>query len=121
MQPVLEFSQRDVRSYTYSIRAPQRSTVQVDACYVDRGLTSLAACVFDAAQALSINFPRVYIRYQGLCMGEIDVSRLRACSEFIARELQLEHARRCIPRSDVPEAGTPRLSERLDAARVAAG
>src|SRR6187551_1219750 len=77
MQPVLEFIQRHERSYTYSVRAPHKSTVQREACYVDRGLTSLAACVFDAAQALSPNFLRAHISYQGVWMGEIEVSRLR--------------------------------------------
>jgi hypothetical protein len=94
MQPVLEFIQRHERSYTYSVRAAQKSAVPMEACYVDRGLTSLAACVFDAAQALSHNFPRVYVRYQGQCMGEIEVSRLRACSEFIAQQLKAEYLRR---------------------------
>ena len=97
MQPVLEFIQRHERSYTYSVRAAQKSAVPTEACYVDRGLTSLAACVFDAAQALSHNFPRVYIRYQGHCMGEIEVNRLRACSEFIAQQLKAEYLRRAAP------------------------
>ena len=94
MQPVLEFIQRHERSYTYSVRALQNGAVPMEACYVDRGLNSLAACVFDAAQALSHNFPRVYIRYQGLCMGELEVSQLRACSEFIALQLKAEYLRR---------------------------
>lgn len=94
MQPVLEFIQRDERSYTYSVRSPHKGAALREACYVDRGLTSLAACVFDAAQALSHNFPRAFVHYQGLCMGEIEVSRLRACSEFIAQQLMAEYARR---------------------------
>lgn len=104
MQPVLEFIQRHERSYTYSVRAAQKSTVPMEACYVDRGLTSLAACVFDAAQALSHNFPRVYISYQGLCMGEIEVSRLRACSEFVAQQLKAEYLRRDVPTSALADA-----------------
>lgn len=104
MQPVLEFIQRHERSYTYSVRAPQTSAVQSEACYVDRGLTSLAACVFDAAQALSHNFPRASICYQGLCMGEMEVSRLRACSEFIAQQLKAEYARRSVSEPAVPVA-----------------
>lgn len=121
MQPVLEFIRRDERSYSYSIRAPQKSSAPVAACYVDRGLTSLAACVFDAAQALSINFPRVYIRYQSLCMGEIEVSRLLACAEFIARELKAEYARRCVPQAATPLAAPARLNERMDAMSVTTG
>ncbi len=101
MQPVLEFIQRHERSYTYSVRAQQKSALPMEACYVDRGLTSLAACVFDAAQALSHNFPRVHVRYQGECMGEIEVSRLRACSEFIAQQLKAEYLRRGVPASAV--------------------
>ncbi|MCU4118686.1 hypothetical protein [Variovorax sp. N23] len=104
MQPVLEFIQRHERSYTYSVRAPHKSTVPREACYVDLGLTSLAACVFDAAQALSPNFPRAHISYQGVWMGEIEVSRLRACSEFIAQQLKAEYARRSVAESAVPAA-----------------
>jgi len=112
MQPVLEFVQRHERSYTYSIRAPQTSDTIPVACYVDRGLTSLADCVFDAAQALSVNFPTVYIRYQGLCMGQIEVRRLALCAESIARELKVEHQRRSTPQSAAPEGPVTRLAER---------
>lgn len=104
MQPVLEFIQRHERSYSYSIRATHKSTAPREACYVDRGLTSLAACLFDAAQALSHNFPHVHICYQGLWMGEMEVSRLRACSEFIAQQLKAEYLRRSVPEADLPVA-----------------
>jgi len=111
MQPVLEFVRRHERSYTYSIRAPQTSDTIPVACYVDRGLTSLADCVFDAAQALSINFPKVYIRYQGQCMGEMDVRRLALCSESFAREMMNEHQRRCAAQGLETEAAATRFVE----------
>lgn len=119
MQPVLEFVRRHERSYTYSIRAPQISDTIPVACYVDRGLTSLAACVFDAAQALSVNFPKVYIRYQGQCMGEMEVKRLALCAESIARELMREHQRRGLPQTTAPEVPAQRLAERTQRATVA--
>ena len=93
MQPVLEFSKLHDRSYNYSIRATRMTGVIPLACYVDRGHTSLAACVFDAAQALSVNFPRVYIRYEGACVGEADVRQLSACSEFMALKMVQEYER----------------------------
>ena len=94
MQPVLEFVKRHSCSYTYSIRAARMGGVLPLPCYVDRGHVSLAACLFDAAQALSINFPRVYVRYQGVCMGEIDGQQLARCAELIAREWMLADERR---------------------------
>ncbi|MBB1602663.1 MULTISPECIES: hypothetical protein [unclassified Variovorax] len=119
MQPVLEFIQRHERSYTYSIRAPRHGGPVPPACYVDRGLSSLSACVFDAAQALSVNFPKVYIRYQGLCMGEMDVSRLATCADLVAAELMAEYGRREVPESAVLDAAVVRLRERLDATALA--
>ena len=120
MQPVLEFVQRHERSYTYSIRAPQKSDTIPVACYVDRGHISLAACVFDAAQALSVNFPKVYVRYQGLCMGEMDVRRLALCSESFAREMMIEHQRRCASEDTALEAPETRLAERRGGVTAAA-
>lgn len=114
MQPVLEFVQRHERSYTYSIRAPRKSGPLPVACYVDRGLTSLSACVLDAAEALSVNFPVVYVRYQGLCMGEMEVRRLATCADFVAAELMAEYERRHVPESAVLDAAVVRLRERMD-------
>ena len=117
MQPVLEFVRRHERSYTYSIRAPQTGDTIPVACYVDRGLTSLADCVFDAAQALSVNFPKVYIRYQNQCMGEMDVRRLALCSESFAREMMNEHQRRCaVCGPETEEAPAMRLADRRSGA-----
>lgn len=114
MQPVLEFIQRHERSYSYSIRAPRKGGPVPVACYVDRGLSSLSACVLDAAEALSVNFPKVYIRYQGLCMGEMEVRRLATCADFVAAELIAEHQRRHVPESAVLEAAVVRLRERMN-------
>ncbi|MGJ7543694.1 hypothetical protein [Variovorax sp. LT1R16] len=114
MQPVLEFVQRNERSYSYSIRAPRHGGPVPVACYVDRGLSSLSACVFDAAEALSVNFPKVYIRYQGLCMGEMEVARLAACADIVAAQLMAEYQRRHVPESAVLDAAVVRLRERLN-------
>lgn len=97
MQPVLELRKLQDRSYTYSIRAPRSGGVVPAPSYVDRGLTSLPACLEDAAQALSINFPRVYVRYQGMCVGEQDVSQLRLHPMRVAGELVQTYLRQCVP------------------------
>lgn len=120
MQPVLEFVKRDERSYSYSVRAPRKDGVVPVACYVDRGLPSLSACVLDAAEALSLNFPKVYIRYQGLCMGEMAVSRMATCAELVAAELMAEHARRPVPESAVFDEAVVRLRERMSVMALAA-
>jgi hypothetical protein len=104
LQPVLEFSKRHEHSYTYAIHASRKSVMLPEACYVDRGLPSLAACVSDAAQALSVNFPRVYLRYQGVGMGEVEVGRLGMCAEAVAQELMTEYQRRGLPQGAIAEA-----------------
>ena len=84
MQPVLEFVKRHSCSYTYSIRAPSIGEEVSEPCYLDLGHTSLAACLLDAAEALSIDFPRVQVPYQGMWMGEMAVRELVQCAESIA-------------------------------------
>ena len=102
MQPVLEIRKVHEHSYTYSVRGPKSSAGGLPPdCYVDGGQTSFAACLYDASQALKVYFPRVYIRYQGHCMGEIEVNRLRECAEFIAQQLKAEYLRRGVPVSPV--------------------
>ena len=89
MKPVLEFVKRHSRYYTYSIRASQVRGVTPEVCYVDQGHISLAACIFDAAQALSLNFPEVRVRYQGICMGELHGEQLARCAQRLAAEWML--------------------------------
>lgn len=94
MQPVLELVKRQTTSYTYSVRAPRSGGVLPASCYVDGGFGSLAACLSDAAEAFSPYFTRVYVRYQGLCVGEHMVMRLRAQPEALAEHLVQEYHRR---------------------------
>lgn len=94
MQPVLEFVKHHSRSYTYSIRAPRMGGETPVPCYIDRGHISLEACLSDAAQALSINFARFYVHYQGVCMGEIDGRQLGLFAERIAGEWMVADDRR---------------------------
>ena len=87
MQPVLEIRKLDEHSYTYTVRATRPSGAPIpEACYVDRGLTSFVECLRDAAEALTY-FPRVYVRFQGRCVGEQLVSRLESHPEAVVRDL----------------------------------
>ena len=87
MQPVLEIRKLGERSYTYTVRATRiHGEPPPEACYVDLGLTSFADCLRDAAEALTY-FPRVYIRYEGLCVGEQMVMRLESQPDAVVREL----------------------------------
>ena len=94
MQPVLEFVKHHSRSYTYSISAPSTGGATPVPCYVDRGHISLEACLLDAAQALSINFARFCVHYQGVCMGDIDGRQLGLFAERIAGEWMVADDRR---------------------------
>ena len=88
MQPVLEIRKVHEHSYAYSVRGPKSSAGALPpACYVDGDQTSFAACLYDASQALKVYFPRVYIRYQGVCVGEHFLQRLQTQSPGLAREL----------------------------------
>ncbi|RZL55920.1 MAG: hypothetical protein EOP70_08525 [Variovorax sp.] len=99
MQPLLEFVKRHARSYTYSIRASRMPGAEPVPCYIDRGHVSLTACLQDAAQALSTNFPRVNVRYQDVCMGEIDARQLTRNAEQIASAWMLADEHRAQARS----------------------
>lgn len=94
MQPVLEIVKRHAHSYTYSVRGPRSGGVLPASCYVDGGFPTLAQCLSDAAEAFSPYFPRVYVRYQGLCVGEHMVMRLRAQPAALAEHLVQEHERK---------------------------
>lgn len=94
MQPVLEIVKRRAKSFTYSVRAPRSGGVLPVSCYVDGGFGSLAECLSDAAEAFSPYFSRVYVRFQGLCVGEHMVMRLRAQPEVLADHLVQEYQRK---------------------------
>ncbi|MDM0072779.1 hypothetical protein QTH90_00170 [Variovorax sp. J2P1-59] len=103
MQPVLEIRKLGERSYTYTVRAPRSAgEAPPKACYVDLGLTSFADCLRDAAQALTY-FSRVYIRYEGLCVGQQMVMRLESQPDAVVGELLADYARQ----TDVPPAPKP--------------
>jgi len=93
MQPVLEIRKLDESSYTYTVCAPSSDGAPPShACYIDLGLTSFAACLHDAAQALTY-FHKVCIHYEGICVGEHAVTRLENQSEAVARELIARYER----------------------------
>ena len=97
MQPVLELTKLQDLSFTYSIRAPRAGGVVPPPSYVDGGMTSLSACLKDAAQALAPNFARVYVRYQGLCVGELDVRDVLLQPLRAAETVVFEYLRRGVP------------------------
>ncbi len=97
MQPVLELTKLQDRSFTYSIRAPRAGGVVPPPSYVDGGMTSLSACLQDAAKALAPNFSRIYVRYQGLCVGELDVPDILAKPATVAETVVFEYLRRGVP------------------------
>ncbi|RZI77940.1 MAG: hypothetical protein EOP80_03010 [Variovorax sp.] len=94
MQPVLELTKLKNLSFTYSVRAPRAGGVIPPPSYVNGGMASLAACLHDAAQALSPNFSRIYVRYQGICVGELDVSTMLAHPMKTADALVVEYLQR---------------------------
>ncbi|MBS0429221.1 MAG: hypothetical protein JSR41_18240 [Proteobacteria bacterium] len=94
MQPVLEIVERHAASFTYSVRAPRSGGVLPVSCYVDGGFGSLAECLADAAEAFSPYFSRVYVRFQGLCVGEHMVMRLRVQPEALAAHLVQAYQRK---------------------------
>lgn len=97
MKPVLELSKLPDRSFCYSIRAPRAGGVIPPASYAEGGMTSLAACLQDAAHALGSNFSRVYVRYQGVCVGELDLPDVRRQPGQVAEKLLGEYRRRHAP------------------------
>lgn len=105
MQPVLEIRKLGERAYTYTVRAPgPAGELPSEACDVDLGLTSFADCLRDAAGALTY-FPRVYIRYEGLCVGEQAVLRLVRQSEAVAGELLADYLAQRTQSGMVPASG----------------
>lgn len=108
MQPVLELVKRHATSYTYSVRAPRSGGVLPLSCYVDGGFGSLAACLSDAAEAFSPYFARVYVRYQGLCVGEHMVMRLRAQPDTLADHLVDEYRRKKVAADEQAAVEPPR-------------
>jgi hypothetical protein len=95
MQPVLEIRRLHEHSYAYSVRGPKSAAGALPAdCYVDGGQTSFSACLYDASQALKVYFPRVYIRYQGVCVGEHFLQRLQTQPQGLARELLANYLER---------------------------
>ena len=97
LQPVLELTELQDRSFTYSVRAPRAGGVVPPPSYVNGGMASLSACLHDAAQALSPNFSRIYVRYQGLCVGELDVPAMLAHPMKMAEAVVFEYLRRGVP------------------------
>ena len=94
MKPVLELSKLKDRSFSYSIRAPRAGGVVPPPSYVQGGLGSLAACMLDAANALGANFSSVYVRYQGVCVGDLDLPAVRQAPAGAAEDLLAEYGRR---------------------------
>lgn len=102
MQPVVEL-RKDAGTFTYGVRAPRAGGVVPPVSYNEGGFTTLAACLLHIARGLGGNFPRIYVRLEGRCVGERDISELRIQPDLVGKELQASfHASR--------DAQQPRLS-----------
>ncbi|RSZ47640.1 MULTISPECIES: hypothetical protein [unclassified Variovorax] len=87
LQPVVELRQ-EATSYAYSVRAPRSRGVIPPSSYRDGGFATLADCLSDVARALGGDFSRIYVRLDGLCVGERDIAELRQQPETVAAALQ---------------------------------
>ncbi len=86
-QPVVELRQ-DAGGYTYGIRAPRARGVVPPVSFIEGGFSSLPACLLHVARGLVGNFPRIYVRLEGACVGEQDVLDLQARPEQVASVLE---------------------------------
>ncbi|MBB3641503.1 hypothetical protein [Variovorax atrisoli] len=89
LQPVVEL-RKDASSYAYSVRAPRSRGVIPPSSYRNGGFATLADCLGDVARALGGNFSRIYVRLDGLCVGERDLVELRLEPQKVASELKAE-------------------------------
>lgn len=87
LQPVVEL-RKEAASYAYSVRAPRSKGVIPPSSYRDGGFATLADCLSDVARALGGDFSRIYVRLDGLCVGERDIAELRHEPEKVAAALQ---------------------------------
>jgi hypothetical protein len=94
MQPVVELSKTKPSFYAYAIRAPRSNGIVPPHSYTDAGFGSLSECLVDVARGLTPRFQRVYVRYQGICVGERDLVALRHNPVEVAGELVAEYKRR---------------------------
>lgn len=81
---------KDASSYAYSVRAPRSRGVIPPSSYRNGGFATLADCLGDVARALGGNFSRIYVRLDGLCVGERDLVELRLEPQKVASELKAE-------------------------------
>jgi hypothetical protein len=118
MQPVVEL-RKDAASYTYGVRAPRAGGVVPPVSYNDGGFATLAACLLDVARGLGGNFPRIYVRLEGHCVGERDIAALRCEPELVAAELEAAYraVRERQPQrlAPSPDALSAKLSDSFDA------
>lgn len=87
MQPVVEL-RKDAESYTYGVRAPRAGGVVPPVSFNEVGFATLAACLLHVARGLGGNFPRIYVRLEGHCVGEREVAALRNEPARVAAELE---------------------------------
>lgn len=89
LQPVVEL-RKEAASYAYSVRAPRSRGVIPPSSYRNGGFATLAECLGDVARAMGGDFARIYVRLNGLCVGERDIVELRREPEKVAAELKAE-------------------------------
>ncbi|MDM0034678.1 hypothetical protein QTI33_21250 [Variovorax sp. J22P271] len=87
MQPVVEL-RREAATYTYGVRAPRAGGVVPPVSFNEGGFASLAACLLHVARGMGGNFPCIYVRLEGQCVGERAVAELQREPERVAAELE---------------------------------
>lgn len=87
LQPVVELRQ-EAAVYAYSVRAPRSKGVIPPCSYHANGFATLADSLRDVAQAMGGDFTRIYVRLNGLCVGERDIAELREAPQEVAIALQ---------------------------------
>ena len=89
-QPVVEL-RKEAGSYTYGIHAPRAKGVVPPVSFIEGGFVTLAACLLHVARGLGGNFPRIYVRLEGLCVREQDIADLQDKPEHVAKALEANY------------------------------
>ncbi len=85
-QPVVEL-RLVAGSYSYGIRAPRAKGVVPPVSFNESGFPTLAACLLHVGRGLGSDFPRIYVRLHGACVGEQEIFDLRFDPERVAQAL----------------------------------
>ncbi|MDM0070410.1 hypothetical protein [Variovorax sp. J31P207] len=95
MQPVVELREdAATHTYAYGVRAPRAGGVVPPVSFNEGGFATLAACLLHVARGLGGNFPCIYVRLEGQCVGERAIAELWCEPERVASELEAAYRAR---------------------------